>query len=107
MPAQSKKSFPMSLFVALFLLGTTSAANRSCYRANGIKQNNPWGWTACNPDLAVSPCCGGGDYCLDNGLCLNAGNTNNLYTIQGCTDPSWAAPCQRYCRGYMCSYLSS
>ncbi|KXJ90042.1 hypothetical protein Micbo1qcDRAFT_176604 [Microdochium bolleyi] len=45
----------------------------------------------------ASPCCGQTDLCMDNGLCLNAGG-NQAYTIQGCTDTNWNAPCRPICK---------
>lgn len=51
-------------------------------------------WVPCDSSKSVSHCCSSKDYCLDNGLCLDAG-ANNYFSIQGCTDPSWPAgsPC--------------
>ncbi|KAJ2905182.1 hypothetical protein MKZ38_006088 [Zalerion maritima] len=77
----------------------TAEDNGKCYRRDGTE------WTSelssrlgtsdvypCNPDAPVSHCCRAEDYCLSNGLCLNA-EDDNWYTIQGCTTEVWEGPC--------------
>ena len=49
------------------------------------------GWYPCNANASNSTCCGGVNFCLSNGLCLDGGS-NNFFSIQGCTGPSWNAP---------------
>ncbi|KAK0704466.1 hypothetical protein B0H67DRAFT_350426 [Lasiosphaeris hirsuta] len=84
---------------ALGLAGIAESAN--CYKVDGKLQDTKYGWKPCNPDAAASPCCSAIDYCLDNGLCLNAGVVNNYITVQGCTDPTWGGSCRKYCAGSM------
>lgn len=50
----------------------------------------------CDATAEVSPCCSGLDFCLSNGLCLDAGS-NNGFTQQGCTSKGWDFPCRQYC----------
>ena len=90
-----------ALAVPLLLARLANAS--TCYRADGnpfvlVSPLSPW--VPCNASAEVSTCCSAGDYCLGNGLCLDAGQ-NNLYTIQGCTSPNWGAPCHRYCTSPM------
>lgn len=60
----------------------------------------------CNPDDDISPCCSENDYCLSNGLCLDA-TANNLMSIQGCTDSVWRNPCPWiYCKTVCMTPLS-
>jgi hypothetical protein len=76
------------------------AESANCYRVDGQIQDLQFGWKACNPAaVAASPCCSAADYCLDNGICLNAGVVNNVFTVQGCTDASWDGDCRKYCAG--------
>lgn len=56
------------------------AESANCYKADGKLQDTKFGWVPCNPDLPSTLCCSGIDYSLDNGLCLNAGVVNNMYT---------------------------
>lgn len=84
------------------VLVSTQASN--CYRVDGELQDSKYGWVPCSPDRPSSPCCSGIDYCLDNGLCLNAGVVNNVFTIQGCTDPSWGGDCRKFCPGSIGRY---
>jgi len=82
------------------LVGIANSAN--CYNVDGILQDADLNWRPCNPNAEISPCCNKDDYCLDNGLCLNAGSSKNLFTVQGCTDPKCGAPCQKYCSSFIC-----
>ncbi|KAE9363341.1 hypothetical protein N431DRAFT_450124 [Stipitochalara longipes BDJ] len=80
------------LAVACFAMAATATI---CYDTTGTITT---GLQACNPSAATTPCCGGPDYCLSNGVCLNAG-ANNLLGNQGCTDQNWGSPCHKYCAG--------
>ncbi len=71
----------------------TVSALANCYNYRGELVN---GWSPCNQDATVSTCCGSVDFCLSNGLCLDTAG-DNFYTVQGCTDPSWGAPCSKLC----------
>lgn len=76
----------------LLLISTRAAAKCYSYEGNEI------GAYPCNTTAEISPCCGSNDFCLSNGLCLNAGG-NNAFTQQGCTDKAWGDPCRKYCAG--------
>ncbi|KAI1331197.1 hypothetical protein F5Y16DRAFT_295298 [Xylariaceae sp. FL0255] len=84
---------PLPLAAVLLLLTRQSHAT-ACYHTNGTIM--PEGYFACNTTAEVSICCGGGDFCLSNGLCMDAGG-DNLFTIQGCTSQSWDKPCEKFC----------
>ncbi|KAJ1337368.1 hypothetical protein MN608_00220 [Microdochium nivale] len=80
----------------LILLSTTllaSLASAACYDRGGTLRES---WVACRPDLPTASCCSSSDFCMDNGLCLNAGG-NQAYTQQGCTDRKWGPGCKGYC----------
>ncbi|KAK8052224.1 hypothetical protein PG993_003609 [Apiospora rasikravindrae] len=72
------------------LLATASAADdsKTCYRRDGSFGSDGSKWRPCDPGAKSSPCCGEKDFCMDNGLCLNA-DGNQLLTVQGCTTSSW------------------
>jgi len=80
----------------LVLPGLVAAAQAvaTCYKADGT----PSKFFPCNPDAAISPCCNDVDFCMSNGMCLNGGDDNG-FTLQGCTDQNWRAPCTRFCNG--------
>ncbi|KAI1335733.1 hypothetical protein F5Y15DRAFT_239596 [Xylariaceae sp. FL0016] len=80
---------------ALVLLLLTGAATslQTCYDTNGYVKDT---YLPCHPDADISVCCSTSDYCLDNNLCLDSGG-DNMYSVQGCTDKDWGAPCQQYC----------
>ncbi|PMD20531.1 hypothetical protein NA56DRAFT_704336 [Hyaloscypha hepaticicola] len=71
------------------------SAAATCYYTDGSADNSD-DQLACDPTATVSACCGQTDYCLSNGLCLDAG-ANSLLAVQGCTDPKWSSPCHAYC----------
>ncbi|GAW23520.1 hypothetical protein ANO14919_130800 [Xylariales sp. No.14919] len=79
----------------IFLALAITRSNAACYDASGIERN---GFFPCNTSAEVSICCGGTDYCLDNGLCLDASG-DNIFTVQACTSATWDAPCKQYCPG--------
>ncbi|RWA10335.1 hypothetical protein EKO27_g4786 [Xylaria grammica] len=79
----------------IFLALAITQSNAACYDASGIERN---GFFPCNTSAEVSICCGGTDYCLDNGLCLDASG-DNIFTVQACTSATWDAPCKQYCPG--------
>ncbi len=83
----------LSLLATLFLVIAQSDA--ACYDTAGNKHDT---FLPCNASANVSVCCGASDYCLDNGLCLDAGG-DNIFTVQGCTSAQWEAPCKQYCPG--------
>ncbi|KAN0072206.1 hypothetical protein V8E54_009935 [Elaphomyces granulatus] len=75
----------------------------SCYWVDGSlwASSDQLQLMPCDPNAKVSPCCNAPNYCLDNGLCLDTnteGIGNNIFSIQGCTDPNWPPPCNRYCQ---------
>jgi len=79
-----------ALWLFCFLLPLVQA---TCYTTFGDIQD---GDVPCDPDNDVSTCCSANDYCLSNGLCLDA-SANNVMTQQSCTDPNWGAPCHKFC----------
>ncbi|KXJ88868.1 hypothetical protein Micbo1qcDRAFT_235685 [Microdochium bolleyi] len=86
----------MSPLQQYLLLSTTlllSLVSAACYDRGGNLRES---WVACRPDLPTGSCCSSNDFCMDNGLCLNAGG-NQAYTQQGCTDKNWGAGCKGYC----------
>ena len=107
-PARSvadRQVMTMGALVLRFLAAASAlglarlARSANCFKVDGQVQDSQFGWKACNPAVAAGPCCSAVDYCLDNGLCLNAGVVNNVYTVQGCTDASWGGKCRKYCAG--------
>ncbi len=76
------------------LLAHSVVSGSTCYNAYGFVSN----FFVCNTTAAVSTCCNNVDFCMDNGLCLNGGDDNS-FTLQGCTDENWSAPCNRLCTG--------
>ncbi|KAK8128669.1 hypothetical protein PG984_009777 [Apiospora sp. TS-2023a] len=63
-----------------------------CYKHDGtLQQGN---WLPCNPEAKVSYCCDAYDFCMSNGLCLNAAG-NQWITSQGCTTSDW--DCDEIC----------
>ncbi|KAH7024605.1 uncharacterized protein B0I36DRAFT_163120 [Microdochium trichocladiopsis] len=83
---------------AMAILPTLATA--ACYDRGGKLRES---WVACNPDQPTSSCCSSSDFCMSNGLCLNAGG-NQAYTQQGCTDKKWGPPCTFYCRESFCIF---
>jgi hypothetical protein len=93
--------FFLALLVPLLLVPSWVAAqdtNSTCFRIDGTAKPAAEGWLPCNPGAAASPCCDKNDFCLSNGLCLNAVG-NNFIALQGCTSDSWEAPCNKVCNG--------
>jgi hypothetical protein len=89
---------PLALLVVLLLPWLPAAAakgSRECYSPDGTARD--WLY-ACYPDRATSHCCADGDFCLDNGACLDAQGDND-FTLQGCTDNEWGKGCGNYCEG--------
>ncbi|KAK5629548.1 hypothetical protein RRF57_005263 [Xylaria bambusicola] len=86
------------LFISLILatlFAVIVETEATCYDTGGSIHDN---FVPCNAAAEVSVCCGRNDYCLDNGLCLDAGG-DNIFTVQGCTSQTWEAPCKQYCPG--------
>ncbi|KAK9419102.1 putative Mid2 domain-containing protein [Seiridium unicorne] len=71
-----------------------------CYDRSGHfhKNESSSSWQPCELEAGTSAgiCCGASDFCLDNGLCLSDGG-ENAFSVQGCTDPLWPAPCVDVC----------
>ena len=89
----------------------SNSSARPCYRYGGETVDPDL--VPCNPDAPTSVCCSANDFCLSNGICLDAGADND-YTLQGCTDRDWGEPCRKICgdspsTGYkylwICSYF--
>ena len=93
-----KVSLPMNLATWILPLlvplpWSAVGVDATCYNYEGKEMPNIY---ACDATAKVSPCCGSNDFCLSNGLCLDAGG-NNGFTQQGCTSKNWDFPCQQYC----------
>ncbi|KAI0533728.1 hypothetical protein GGR58DRAFT_485534 [Xylaria digitata] len=87
---------PTTMFASLLLLlSVIRWSKAACYDTSGIERD---GFFPCNTSAEVSICCGGTDYCLDNGLCLDAFG-DNIFTVQACTSATWDAPCKQHCPG--------
>ncbi|KAK3335241.1 hypothetical protein B0T19DRAFT_3333 [Cercophora scortea] len=84
------------LAVIALLLCLADVVAGTCYKLDGSPyskiRTDDGDWVPCDNTARISPCCSSKDYCLGNGLCLDAG-ANNYFSIQGCTDPSWPEPC--------------
>ncbi len=89
--------------LAIIVAPVVSAAAVACYNTFGNMLGD--GFLPCNASLSVTHCCGGTDYCLSNGLCLDAGG-NNVMTQQGCTNALWPSPCHKYCSKHGSAILS-
>ena len=82
------------MFVLLFSIFSLShsASAQSCYWPNGnlATDNIP-----CNPTPDVSFCCGAGDACSTNQVCIDEYGT---YMRGSCTDINWASDkCPKFC----------
>jgi hypothetical protein len=84
---------PFMVLKTIFIPIVYAAA--TCYYTDGSAENSD-DQLACDPTTAVSACCGQTDYCLSNGLCLDAG-ANNLLVVQGYIDLKWGSLCHAYC----------
>ncbi|KAJ1327016.1 cell wall integrity and stress response component [Microdochium nivale] len=93
---------PLYLLASVLLAAGSRAAQ--CFNSRGA----PWtfnpdrpieGWVPCNATASVTNCCSPRDYCMSNGLCMDA-VVENMITQQGCTSDKWdARPCRNYCAG--------
>ncbi|KAK3936420.1 hypothetical protein QBC46DRAFT_357496 [Diplogelasinospora grovesii] len=85
-----------SALILPVLLLAGARVSATCYRLDGLPyskiRSDDGDWIPCDTNSRVSSCCSSKDYCMGNGLCLDAG-ANNYFSIQGCTDPSWPSPC--------------
>jgi len=88
--------------VPLLLVPSLPLAYAACYDAFGTLQT---GHQPCKPNDPVSWCCSEADYCLSNGLCLDAG-ANNVMTQQSCSSEDWPQPCLKYCKTHSVLHLS-
>lgn len=90
----------------LFLSSIPRAVSLQCYHVSGniVKDTSV---VPCDPSVtgktgSHTSCCnkGTGDQCTSTGLCLatNAKRPDDLFWINGCTDPTWRDPaCPQYC----------
>ncbi|KAK8080810.1 hypothetical protein PG997_008628 [Apiospora hydei] len=76
------------LLITLPLLVSAADDSKICYNRDGNFGPDGNNWKPCDPGADSSPCCGAKDYCMDNGLCLNA-DGNQFLTVQGCTSAKW------------------
>ncbi|KAE8151643.1 hypothetical protein BDV25DRAFT_138669 [Aspergillus avenaceus] len=68
-------------------------SDRTCYFPAG---NEAEGNVPCSGDKYTS-CCGSGDLCLSNGLCMNINHQPYLLSRGGCTNQNWDQGCPEYC----------
>lgn len=83
-----------SVLATVLLAAVIPLTSATCYDRSGNVRSQ---WLPCDPNASTSTCCSSNDFCMSNGLCLNAGG-NQAYTQQGCTDNKWGLPCNFYCR---------
>ncbi|KAK4459458.1 hypothetical protein QBC42DRAFT_311614 [Cladorrhinum samala] len=97
------KKIPTAL---LFLAFIPRVISLQCYHVSGniVKDTNvvPCDPSATGKTGSHTSCCnkGTGDQCTSTGLCLatNAKKPDDLFWINGCTDPTWRDPaCPQYC----------
>ncbi|KAK6853683.1 hypothetical protein PG995_010495 [Apiospora arundinis] len=95
--------FPFILVFFLILTPTPSRCSLSvagvstCYKRDGRPHDSDGDWVPCDPGARASPCCSTSDFCLSNGLCLDAGG-DQFFTAQGCSSPSWPPDgCKEIC----------
>ncbi|KAJ5167428.1 uncharacterized protein N7482_006209 [Penicillium canariense] len=69
------------------------ADDRYCYFPSG---NLAAGNVPCSDDTSAT-CCGSGDICLSNGLCLNVAHQPYVLSRGACTNSDWQAGCSSYC----------
>ncbi|KXJ89016.1 hypothetical protein Micbo1qcDRAFT_165789 [Microdochium bolleyi] len=95
----------MRLFPSLLILALAAGSQAvTCFNSKG----QPWSfnkdlpveaWQPCNSTASVTSCCSPRDYCMTNGLCMDA-VIDNMMSQQGCTSNAWdAKPCRNYCAG--------
>ena len=78
---------PLPLFVV-------AAGSNSCYKRDGALQQAK-NWLPCKPEDKASHCCDASDFCMSNGLCLDAVG-NQWFSAQGCTNSRWDS-CTEIC----------
>jgi len=82
----------------VLLLSVVVGVDATCFDTFGNAMDSAF--VPCDPSAKVTHCCSSADYCLSNGLCLNAG-ANNVMSQQGCTDQTWGSPpCRKYCTNH-------
>ncbi|PWY67248.1 hypothetical protein BO94DRAFT_540463 [Aspergillus sclerotioniger CBS 115572] len=82
-------------FILLVASCTTVSAANTCYFPNGniATENVP-----CSSD-GHSACCGTGDICLSNNLCMDTAEQPYVLSRGACTDPDWESEnCPSVCR---------
>ncbi|KAI0147729.1 hypothetical protein GGR57DRAFT_475712 [Xylariaceae sp. FL1272] len=96
-PCSSWLLFALNFFACFY-----SSANATCFNVRG----DPWSfvssepveeWLPCNSTAEVTNCCGPRDYCMGNGLCMDA-VVDNFISQQGCTSEDWEEPCHNWCK---------
>ncbi|KAH9908487.1 hypothetical protein F4778DRAFT_776782 [Xylariomycetidae sp. FL2044] len=95
----------------MFLFGhwllSSTIVSATCFNSKGdawafVEEDPIEAWVPCNTSSSITNCCGPRDYCMDNGLCLDA-VVDNMISQQGCTDRNWSPPCANYCSGQQSS----
>ncbi|KAK8042877.1 hypothetical protein PG994_013360 [Apiospora phragmitis] len=72
----------------------SAGGSKTCFKRDGTLQQDK-NWLPCDPGAKASPCCDAGDFCMSNGLCLDAVG-NQWFSAQGTTDSAGSA---KYCCG--------
>ncbi|ORY54722.1 uncharacterized protein BCR38DRAFT_147102 [Pseudomassariella vexata] len=102
-PTLCYTAFSLWALSTWILLLASTAVEARCYNSKGT----PWvftndepveAWMPCNLTAEVTNCCSPWDYCMSNGLCMDA-VIDNVISQQGCTDKDWGEPCFNYCEG--------
>ncbi|KAK3290947.1 uncharacterized protein B0H64DRAFT_331528 [Chaetomium fimeti] len=90
---------PLHLVILLLTLhAPTASAQSQCFYPDGSASSD----VPCDPDAAVSMCCGSAELCLSSGLCRDAGTGPDegiSYARGTCTDREWESEvCPQRCR---------
>lgn len=98
---------PLLWLILSWLASPAVAA--TCYNSRGLRwtftNDEPVeAWLPCDPTAKATNCCSPRDFCMSNGLCMDA-VIDNMISQQGCTDQGWGEPCQNYCGGTQSRYL--
>src|ERR1700761_6331971 len=85
-----------AVYLSVMMVG--ALAGSTCYQLDGTPYSkirpDDGDWVPCDPSAQVSTCCSDKDYCMGNGLCLDAG-ANNMFSIQDAPMPHGHLPASR------------
>ena len=97
--------FLVLIFLLLLTVQIQQTLTQTCYLPNRdvVPADTPC--RAPTPGQA-SACCNRIDICLDNGLCLPQGSSENVFYRGTCTDSTWRSDgCAKYCQDSECPLL--